>query len=81
MEVLFSAEVSWQDREEYAPYQPTYLNLIVFERGNGPEVICTARTNWQERIEELRIASVPQKYLHDLSSLVYAKEELKALIG
>lgn len=83
MKILFSAQVCWQDREEYAPYQPTCLTMIVFERGDGPEVIRTSFTNWQERVEkgEARVAKVPSKYLENLQQLVYARKELQPLIG
>lgn len=83
MQVLFTKSVCWQDRNELAGYPGTYLNLIVFDRGNGAEVIRTCRSNWEQAVEsgELRVAKVPEKYLSNLESLVYAKNELMPLIG
>ena len=83
MQLLFTKSVCWQKVSELAGYPATYLNLIVFNRGNGAEVVRTARTNWEQAVEsgELRVAKVPEKYLGNLESLVYAKEELEPLIG
>lgn len=82
MEILFQAEVCWNwDR---AANSGTYLDLIIFDRGNGPEVIRTCFIDWRNKLErgEIKVAPLPAKYHGSrMEEVIYAAEELQPLIG
>lgn len=81
MKVLFEAEVCW----DWDGNTGTYLDLIVFDRGNGTlEVVRTARKNWQEALEQgtIKAAEVPSNISeNNVEEIIYEKEYLLPLIG
>jgi len=82
IKVLFQAEVCWNwDRKtNYG----TYLDLIVFDRGDGLEVTRSCYVNWQQALEQgkLKTAKVPDHLsLENISAIIYEKEYLLPLIG
>jgi hypothetical protein len=83
--ILFQQQVCWQDPEELAGYPGTYLDLIVFDRGNGLEVIRTTYIDgvWQKKLAhgEIRVAKLPEHLLDNVELVVYSRKELQPLIG
>jgi hypothetical protein len=81
IKILFQSEVCWNwDRKKNG----TYLDLIVFDRGNGMEVIRTAKKNWQEALEQgtIKAAAVPSHISEkNIEEIIYEKDYLLPLIG
>jgi hypothetical protein len=82
IKIVYQTEVCWDWNQK--TNTGTYLDLIVFDRGDGLEVIRTARKNWQECLEQgkLKTAKVPDHLsLENISAIIYEKEYLLPLIG
>ena len=82
MKVLYQAEVCWNwDRKKNSG---TYLDLIVFDRGDGLEVTRSCYVNWQQALLNgtIKAAAVPSHISEkNIEEIIYEKDYLLPLIG